>query len=121
MQGSSLLCVSPTQPPPPRFLDSNKRLRSHSNNFPPASPAESFVYVANVQGIFSVVQVHDVNEAVLDVTLRTVDPHTEDILRRRMNIPKDYPLRVWYNKRTKTCVPNRLGRLYEAAQQYLDV
>lgn len=79
------------------------------------------MYVANVQGIFSVVQVHDVNEAVLDVTLRTVDPHTEGILRRRMNIPKDYPLRVWYNRRTKTRVPNRLGRLYEAAQQYLDV
>lgn len=113
MQGSSLLCVSPAQPP--RFLDSNPRLRSSS------SPVESFVYVANVQGIFSVVQVHDVNEAVLDVTLRTVDPHTEGILRRRMNIPQGYPLRVWYNKRTKTCVPNRLGRLYEVAQQYLDV
>ncbi len=113
MQGSSLLCVFSSSAQPPRFLDSNPRLRS--------SPAESFVYVANVQGIFSVVQVHDVNEAVLDVTLRTVDPHTEGVLRRRMKIPQGYPLRVWYDKRTKTCVPNRLGRLYEAAQEYLDV
>lgn len=118
MQGSSLLCVFSSSAQPPRFLDSNPRLRLQSNAL---KPAESFVYVANVQGIFSVVQVHDVNEAILDVTLRTVDPHTEGILRRRMNIPKDYPLRVWYDKRTKTCVPNRLGRLYEAAQQYLDV
>jgi hypothetical protein len=99
---------------PPRFLDSNPRLRPQQYSSP------SYVFVANVQGVFSVVQVHNTHERVLDVTLRTVDPHTEGILRRRMNIPQGYPLRVWYNKRTKTCVPNTLGRLYEAAQQYLE-
>jgi len=99
-------------PNPPRFLDSNQRLRP--------SNEEQYVFVANVQGVFTVVQVHNPSEAqLLDVTLRTIDPHKADVLRRRMSIPEGYPLRVWYNRKTKTCIPNKLGTLYEAAQRYL--
>lgn len=73
-------------------------------------------FVSCPEGYFAILNVHADMGKVLDVTLKTTDTGSDELLRKRMGIPRGYPLRILYNTQTQLCTPNRLLQLCQVLE-----